>query len=357
VVWTALIINLKLYRSEAISELYNKCKEQQQHIMPSTNKTATSLINITIRNTGFHRRHHLIPTTTFHRHPHHRQIHRHKPQIPPPPPSSATMANTTTAGGGDSFPNVAPGLNQKFQDQPLSAHPAEWDALWRNQTTPWDQGESSIALHDALAQHPELFPASPSSSSSPEPSSSRKPRALIPGCGRGYDVLLLASLGYDAYGLDVSTTAIAEAQNYAAANPPTGENAGTATFLAGDFWSADWLASTNPPVDTTTPLSQRYAFDLIFDFTFLCALPPSARGDWAKRLGELLKPGSGRLVCLEFPLGKPEGTGGPPFGLTEGIYVDLLTGQGVKRLGRWKPERTHERSVGKDCVSVWGKGE
>ena len=33
-------------------------------------------------------------------------------------------------------------------------------------------------------------------------------KALVPGCGRGVDVLLLASFGYDAYGLECSATAV-----------------------------------------------------------------------------------------------------------------------------------------------------
>lgn len=35
-----------------------------------------------------------------------------------------------------------------------------------------------------------------------------KKRALVPGCGKGYDVLLLAAYGYDAYGLEISETAL-----------------------------------------------------------------------------------------------------------------------------------------------------
>jgi hypothetical protein len=177
----------------------------------------------------------------------------------------------------------------------------------------------------------------------------------------------------------VSEKAIAEAQKFAEENPDlistlassNGDDIkpGKATFLTGDFWSSsDWLPQTSPPVNTSVPLSQRYAFDLIFDFTFLCALPPSARADWAKRMTELLVPGGkGKLVCLEFPLGKPESSGGPPFGLTEEIYVKLLTnaeeegggggggGNKMRRLERWIPERSHKGTEGKDAVSIWAR--
>jgi SAM-dependent methyltransferase len=284
------------------------------------------------------------------------------------------MADGSSQGGPTPPNNIAATLAAKFQDQPLSSHPTHWDSLWRSQTTPWDRGGSSVALQDAIAEHPALFDRSPAAAASDPPRPPRRKRALVPGCGRGYDVLLLASLGYDAYGLDSSGTAIAAAKRHAAENPlpspssaEEGTTPGAAEFLEGDFWSDAWLARTAtglPPSSKEEGQDPR-AFDLIFDYTFLCALPPSARGAWAARMKSLLLPRGGRLVCLEFPLHKPAGAGGPPFGLSEEIYVGLLTGTetdgagegagpGLTRLGRWRPRRSHEGQQGKDYVSVWG---
>lgn len=47
--------------------------------------------------------------------------------------------------------------------------------------------------------------------------------------------------------------------------------------------------------------------------SFLCAMPPSMRPQWASRMAEIIKPG-GVLVALMFPLEEKEG--GPPFGLS-----------------------------------------
>lgn len=98
------------------------------------------------------------------------------------------------------------------------------------------------------------------------------------------------------------------------------------------------------------------------------------RPAWAKRMVELLSP-TGRLVCLEFPTYKAPNTGGPPFGLQELVYLTHLgnpgsevayddegyvvpgqpiVGDGLVRLERFQPERTHPIGEGTDWISVWG---
>lgn len=255
-------------------------------------------------------------------------------------------------------------LRQQFQDQPGDKHPERWDDLWKRSLTPWDRKGPSLALKDAVTQHLD----------SPLREDGTRKRAFVPGCGRGYDVLLLASLGYDTYGLDASETAIeaakknqaeeGESEAYAAHSIDVGK--GTVKFMLNDFFKNDFYADTNGRGD----------FDLIFDYTFLCALPPELRSPWAKRMSELLAP-TGRLVCLEWPLGKPPREGGPPHGLTSELYVRLFEkpgeeveydGEGVVagasaetersksalvRVEHFQPERTHEAGKGKDYVSIW----
>lgn len=97
------------------------------------------------------------------------------------------------------------------------------------------------------------------------------------------------------------------------------------------------------------------------------------RRDWARRMGELLAP-SGVLVCLEFPLYKDLKLPGPPWGLREGVYWDLLAGGGngmiedeevakaatqgpaggvFERVQYVKPPRSYEVAKGTDMLSVW----
>ncbi len=111
---------------------------------------------------------------------------------------------------------------------------------------------------------------------------------------------LLPRYGFDAYGVDGSSTAVAAAENLAqdptkmqqfpVQNSQAGR--GSAKVLEGDFFSNRWLEKTG--------ISQLDGpFDLIYDYTFLCALPPSLRPRWAARMSELLAP-DGTLICLEW---------------------------------------------------------
>ncbi|KAI4164153.1 MAG: hypothetical protein LQ342_002117 [Letrouitia transgressa] len=254
---------------------------------------------------------------------------------------------------------------------PVSNHPDRWSKLWdAGDFLPWDRGLPNPALVDTLTQRQHLV-----GTCFVDEDTGRKQRkqALVPGCGRGYDVLLLASLGYNAYGLEISDAAInkcLEEQKANAHKYPVHEQAeggGTAEFVKGDFFSDKWLEI----------LQEKKTFDLIYDYTFLCALPPSMRPAWAHRMSQLLsaKP-SGQLICLEFPTYKEPSTGGPPFGVTPNTYLEHLShpgielpyndaGQvvegarpqpstgGLERTAHWQPEKTHEIGKGTDWVSIW----
>ncbi|KAK3685456.1 S-adenosyl-L-methionine-dependent methyltransferase [Podospora appendiculata] len=280
-------------------------------------------------------------------------------------------------------------LQATFQDKDFSAHGSTWDALWKDAYTPWDRQGPSMALNDVLmaaAQDDDpaaagLFPALHSSHDTT--AAAKRPKALVPGCGRGHDVLLLSAFGYDVTGLDTSATALREAAENARATgddpvyvPRVGIAAakGSLTWLVADFFDSAWSSDL---------VAAEGGYDLIFDYTFFVALPIEARPKWAKRMAELLKPGTGRLVCLEWPLTKPPSTGGPPWGVTADAYAAHLghpgeeipynkdgyvavaapsssSSAGLKQLGRFKPTRTHKAGYDADgritdFISVWGR--
>ena len=204
-------------------------------------------------------------------------------------------------------------LRQYFLTLPPDQQTDGWNVMWEQQITPWDNSQPNPALIEALEQKPYL-----TQSPFTEDKKTRK-KVLVPGCGGGYDVHLFASYGFDAYGLDASEIAIQKAeqhsreqsqeQKYKLQNPQHGR--GAARFLRADFFKDDFLAETHAEGEH----EGEKKFDVIYDYTFLCALPPPMRPRWAKRMSELLKPG-GRLVCTEFPLSKKPQAGGPPHGLT-----------------------------------------
>lgn len=275
-------------------------------------------------------------------------------------------------------------LQSTFEDAAFSSHGPKWDSLWRESYTPWDRGGPSLALADLVQDKPELF-------------SDRKGRtALVPGCGRGYDVLLLSALGYDVVGLDYSADAVREASaneenviNEELYDSVGKGEKGTVTWVQGDFFDDAWVRTVG-----------RGRFDVIFDYTvrppfhfyrvytdtsqFFCALPPEARPKWAARMSSLLTPNTGRLICLEWPLHKDSSTGGPPWGLRTETYVAHLsrpgedirygadgkplpeevqqpaTDTGLRCLTRLQPRRTHKAGLdsdGKviDYISVWSR--
>ncbi|OQN96717.1 hypothetical protein B0A48_17141 [Cryoendolithus antarcticus] len=254
-------------------------------------------------------------------------------------------------------------LRQHFLDQPAEAQTSRWDALWKQQTTPWDRSTPSPALVDTLLEKKYVL--------GPIPQDGKRRKALVPGCGPGYDVLLFASHGYDAIGLDASETAIeackvldAQQGNDESKYPIVDSSIerGSRTFVLADFFMNDFLKASDAP-----------QFDIIYDYTFLCALPPALRPKWAKRMTELLAP-NGRLICLEFPLSKPPSTGGPPHGLSSDLYTELfkapgedvkydadgyavqsegVAGRGLKRIAHWAPTRSHQVGQGSDHVSIW----
>jgi SAM-dependent methyltransferase len=266
-------------------------------------------------------------------------------------------------------------LRQHFQDQPAEAQTGRWDAMWQQNVTPWDRSLPNPALIDALNEKRDIIGASTETSELVQ-----RKKALVPGCGRGYDVLLLASYGYDAWGADVSQTAIDacnkldQDQAEDSAKYPIKDGSigrGSRNFLLADFFNDDLLAHTGGS-----------KFDVIYDYTFLCAIPPQLRPKWAAKMSSLLAPG-GSLICLEFPLAKSPLAGGPPHGLSSDLYVQLFKrpGDDVKygddgyaisedreldsegglvRVAHWKPERSHLVGKGTDMISIWkhaGDGE
>jgi SAM-dependent methyltransferase len=152
------------------------------------------------------------------------------------------------------------------------SRPEFWDERYAAGKTPWDYGGVPPQLRDYLA-------ARPSGGS-----------ALVPGCGSAYEIEAFHAAGYDVAAIDFAPAAVD------CARAKLGPALGNRVFL-GDFFTYDL---------PTAP------FDVIYERTFLCALPVDLREKYAARMAELLKPG-GVLIGL-FYLGSD--LDGPPFALS-----------------------------------------
>lgn len=169
-------------------------------------------------------------------------------------------------------------LRQHFLDRDVSTHPNGWEELWVQDFLPWDKGFPGPALSDLLS--------SPAPGTLPPPQLAppkdedlggvpagvgpgqriRRLRALVPGCGKGYDVLLLASHGYDAWGVESAETAVKQAKEemrgwkekkeYKVHDERVGR--GVAEFKLGDFFEDAWWEEVD---------REKEGFDLIYDYT------------------------------------------------------------------------------------------
>lgn len=153
-----------------------------------------------------------------------------------------------------------------------AARPAFWNTRYENSRTPWDLGGVPAALTRHLAAHP-----------------GHGARVLIPGCGSGYEVRAFAEAGYDVTAVDFSPPAVERAR--ALVGPRLAD-----TVIEGDFFKHEFAGAP---------------FDLVYERTFLCALPPDRWREIVRRTAVLLKPG-GTLVGIYFFGEKDDG---PPFGL------------------------------------------
>jgi SAM-dependent methyltransferase len=158
-----------------------------------------------------------------------------------------------------------------------SSQPEFWDTRYRGGTTPWDAGAVPKKLAQWLIAQP------------------RAMRVLVPGCGSGYEVRLFAERGHDVLAIDFSDAAVEAARR-------------TLGNLANRVRKADFFALDEAP------------FDLVYERTFLCALPRRLWPQWAERISELVRPG-GRLAGFFFIDDNPRG---PPFGTSPRQLNQLL---------------------------------
>ncbi|CAK0756839.1 hypothetical protein CVIRNUC_002488 [Coccomyxa viridis] len=166
-------------------------------------------------------------------------------------------------------------------------------------------------------------------------------RVLVPGCGRGYDVVLMAQHGANpALGLELSADAVKAAEKYRDSTNASTDVKARARYTNGDFFELTYEAGP---------------FDAAYDYTFLCALQPHDRKKWAQRYAQLIKPG-GQLATLIFPVDpNKDRNEGPPFPVTPELYTELLEPLGFAQVHfrKVEPHESHERRRGQEYFAVW----
>ena len=192
-----------------------------------------------------------------------------------------------------------------------SSKPDFWDTRFRQNVTPWDAGRGPAALQRFLGRH------------------AGRGRALVPGCGTGYEVRELAHAGFDVTAIDFSEAALEAARR----------ELGPLAHLVrlADFFGFE---HDTPP------------FDAIYERAFLCALPRRVWPDWERRAAQLLRPGGLLFGVFYFD----DNARGPPFGVAAG-QLEALLAPDFERIEDEPVEDSIPAFAGRERWRVWRRKE
>ena len=189
--------------------------------------------------------------------------------------------------------------------------PRDWNSAYENDDTPWDKGVAAPPLAEFLERH------------------QVSGEVLVPGCGAGHDVRLLAKQGAEVVGLDIAPAGVEKARSFPVEN--------SERYALGDFLK----------------LGPEYhgQFDYVFEHTCLCAIEPSERRAYAESLRLALKPGGHYLAVFYRQVSDYDGDGPPhPISSDE---IDALFGEHFEVIESFVPERTYDsRPVGAEEVAL-----
>jgi len=162
----------------------------------------------------------------------------------------------------------------------------DWDQRYREGRDGWELGQAAPPL-DAFLR---------SDIRSPQPPG----RVLVPGCGRGHEAALLAELGFEVIGLDLSAEAIDRARALHGPDRPQ------LRWLQADLFDPAALAAAEFTAGSV---------EGVLEHTCFCAIPRDKRPDYVKSVARALRPG-GLLLAVFYinPRDDPDPTLGPPFG-------------------------------------------
>jgi len=192
----------------------------------------------------------------------------------------------------------------------------DWNARYNNDDIPWDKGEGTPVLAELLRIVPQYF--------LPDTS------ALVLGCGLGHDVAMLHDAGIDATGLDISETALRLARE---AHPELGE-----------VWRKD---------DLFAMPARAGEYDLVWEHTCYCAIPPEMRHDYADSVFDLLKPNAYFTGVFFTDTGQPPEVG-PPFSTTRAEVVENFSRM-FHLVWEGKPSQNYPGRENCEWVMVWRK--
>ena len=152
-------------------------------------------------------------------------------------------------------------------------------------------------------------------------------KTLVPGCGRGHEVIYLTENGFEVTAVDYSSGAVNHLKS------TVQERKLKCKVLHMDFFGID---STHNGV-----------YDLLIEQTFFCAISPEQRTSYVSTVARALKQG-GMLAGLFYHTGKE---GGPPFNTTrEDILKHFSDSFKIQQLS--KSEDSAEQRKNKEWLVI-----
>lgn len=175
----------------------------------------------------------------------------------------------------------------------------DWNRAYEENDTPWDKGVPSPPLREYLSKQ-ELAG-----------------RVLVPGCGTGHDVRMLAAQGAAVVGMDIAPSAVRKAEQFPKV---AGER-----YVVGDFLNLD------PQYEAS--------FDWVVEHTCLCALEPSQREAYAAAVAKALAP-QGHLLAVFYREVSDYTGDGPPHPISV-EQIDELFGDRFECIERFVPQQSY----------------
>lgn len=186
----------------------------------------------------------------------------------------------------------------------------DWEHRWALGDTGWDHGRPSPPLEAYLAGQ------------------ALSGSSVVPGCGSGHDVRLLARHGLTVTGIDLAATAIEVAR----AHPRVADEI---------YRQADWL---------NLPVEMWGQFDWVVEHTCLCALNPEKWESYADSVDDVLR--SGGFFLGVFYL-NPDSDQGPPFRI-QSDQLDRLFSR-FQLVSKWTPTAAYDSRQGREEMRLYRK--
>lgn len=199
-----------------------------------------------------------------------------------------------------------------------------WDAAYRDERDGWDMGTPTPVFASLLDRYGrDLRPLG-----GPDFSTRHDAvRVALPCSGRGYDAQLFARHGFNVTAIDFSALALEALRAESAA----------LDILQADLFQ---LSGERPAY-----------FDMIVEYTCVCAIEPARRAELVAVFDSILRPG-GVLLMLLFPVdGRP---GGPPFSIDPDEWRALMAPH-FALLYDEIPEDSVKPRRGKERLMLWRK--